>query len=695
MADVSSKLQVVISANTAQMSGQIAKATKSIGLLNSTLGSLKGYLLGAFGGHQIIRGIQNAISTIADFEKQMDKVRAITGATGTDFTKLEKNALDLGRATEYTARQIAGLQVEYGRLGFSSREILNSTKATLNLATATGEDLTRSAEIAGSTLRAFQLDATEMGRVTDVITGALNKSALALDSFADGMKYVAPVAEATNVSIEETSALLGILADAGIKGSQAGTSLRRIFTLLDRSGKPVVERLKELAAQGITLADANDEVGLYAQTALLVITKQIDRFEELTTVLENLNGEAERTAEIMRDNLSGDFDKLKSAMEGVVLEGGAFNGFFRGLTQNLTNTVSLLNDKAIPAWERYWQFVSLPLTGGAGITGLFHTAEEIAKAAAEVAKIQEEATKKTAESIDRQAKQGLETFGTTAKGLEALKAAYSSNVNGLEIYKRAVEFAKDELKKETTAQLDNVKARLEAIEARKKEFKLIRDIRNAEFEALKEKDLPTDVDFSGAFNPSLFNNPKLGGLLDEDTQRLAQEAADNYDLVFDRIVEGTERMTKATEDNNKALIDQAQNYARIASAASDAIAQGIAGEKTFAQVLSSTTASIVDSLEAQALAYMIKNQARFGLPGIIAATAGFAVVKGLFSRISKQGRGGEGGGAYGGSNSGISSSSYSLAQDSSVRITGETVIKGQDLYIAFKNYSDSKYSTHG
>lgn len=692
MADVLSKLAVVITANTAQMTGQLKTANKSLGLMNSTLNTLKASLIGTFGAYQIVNGIRNAISTIAEFEKQMDKVRAITGATGTEFDKLEKNALDLGKSTEYTARQIAALQVEYGRLGFSSREILNSTKATLNLATATGEDLARSAEIAGATLRAFQLDASEMGKVTDTMTGVLNRSALALDTFADGMKYVAPVAEATNVTLDETSALLGILADAGIKGSQAGTSLRRIFTQLDKSGKPVVERLKELAAQGITLAGANDEVGLYAQTALLVITKQIDRFEELTTVLENLNGEAERTAEIMRDNLSGDFDKLKSAMEGVVLEGGAFNGFFRGLTQNLTNTVSLLNDKAIPAWERYWQFVSLPITGGAGIAGLFHTSEEIAKAAAEAAKIQEEATKKTAESIDRQAKQGLETFGTTVKGLEALKAAYSSNVNGLEIYKRAVEFAKEELKKETEAQLEATRAKLEAIAAREKEFQLLRQRRTAEFEGLKEGGLP-ELDFSGALKPELFNNPKLGSLLDEDTQRLAQEAADNYDLVFDRIVDGTERATAATAAS-------IQEWVRFAEISGAAISQAIANDESLAKSAAAVTADILDASNKRIAAYLGEGIAKAfainPIAGAAIATVGLAAISGLLRKYAKSSNGTSAGGASTTRATEVAArASYGAAQSSAPSPVLETQVRGQDLWVVLKNYESTKKSTHG
>lgn len=683
MADILSKLSVIITANTAQMVSALANGNKSVALLDSTLRSLKNQLIGTFGAYQIVNGIRNAISTIAEFEKQMDKVRAITGATGTEFDKLEKNALDLGRSTEYTARQIAGLQVEYGRLGFSSREILNSTKATLNLATATGEDLARSAEIAGATLRAFQLDASEMGRVTDVMTGVLNQSALALDSFADGMKYVAPVAEATNVTLDETSALLGILADAGIKGSQAGTSLRRIFTLLDRSGKPVVERLKELAAQGITLAAANDEVGLYAQTALLVITKQIDRFEELTTVLENLNGEAERTAEIMRDNLSGDFDKLKSAMEGVVLEGSKMNPMFRAVTQSATDFFTVMADRG---------FVSA--VGRTGfLAGFFGEGlEDVVKEIEAARKLQEEFDKKTAESIDRQAKQGLETFGTTVKGLEALKAAYSSNVNGLEIYKRAVEFAKDALKKETEAQLEATRAKLEAIAAREKEFQLLRQKRNAEFEGLKEGGLP-ELDFSKAFNPDLFNNPKLRGLLDEDTQRLAQEAADNYDLVFDRIVDGAERATAATGAS-------IQEWVRFAEISGAAISQAIANDESLAKSAAAVTADILDASNKRIAAYLGEGIAKAfainPIAGAAIATVGLAAISGLLRKYAKSSNGTSAGGASTTRATEVAArASYGAAQSSAPSPVLETQVRGQDLWVVLKNYESTKKSTHG
>lgn len=687
MADVLSKLAVVITANTAQMSAQLKTANKSLGLMTSTVNSLKTALIGSFGAYAVIGAIKNSISIIADFEKQMSKVRAITGATGEDFARLEKNALDLGKSTEYTARQIASLQVEYGRLGFSTKEILNSTKATLNLATATGEDLTRSAEIAGSTLRAFQLDAKEMGRVTDVITGALNKSALALDTFADGMKYVAPVAEATNVSIEETSALLSVLADAGIKGSQAGTSLRRIFTLLTKDGGTLQDRLAKLGKEGITLAGANDEVGLYAQTALLVIVKQIEKVNKLAEEFKNLNGEAERTAEIMRDNLSGDFDKLTSAIEGVVLEGSAFNGFLRGTIQNLTNTVSLLNNQAIPAWQRYLQLVSLPATGVAGVIGLFDTAEEIAKKSEEAAKIQEEANKKVQESITKQALQGLEAFGKTEKGLEALRVAYASNVNGVDIYKEALSIVQAELKAETEALLKATEAQIEKNKALEKAAKLAAELseieRGARIATLERS----------------YKDPSqtLGGFTATDPQAeitFNQAVAASYDSISAAIA----RANLKSDDYAKSIENQQAAWLQFATVSGHAISQAIEADQSLSKSAAAVTASIIDGSQQRIAAYLGEGIAKAfainPIAGAAIATAGLAVISGLLRKYARRS---EGSSAYGSSPSvnsvGEFRSGGSGVQSSTPVL--ETQVRGQDLWVVLKNYETSKYSTHG
>ena len=294
-------------------------------MLFRSLNRIKNTMLGTFGAYAVLHAIQNNVKALADFDREMTQVKVITNSTKAEMKVFEQSALNIGSTTRYAATEVAKLQLEFGRLGFSTREILLSTKATLDLATATGENLPRAAEIAGATLRGFNLDASEMGRVTNVMAKALNESALTLDSFADGMKYVAPVATAVGVSIEETSAMLSVLSDAGIKGTMAGTSLRRIFTLLSKDGGTLQEKMASLAEKGISLANANDEVGLYAQTSLLILTRYFPVIDELKKSMEAAKDEAEDMAIAMNENLATSIDIAKNSMDAYLLslkEGG-------------------------------------------------------------------------------------------------------------------------------------------------------------------------------------------------------------------------------------------------------------------------------------------------------------------------------------------------------------------------------------
>ena len=263
-----------------------------------------------------------AVKTFADFEQSMAKVNAVSGATGAEFKALNQLAKDLGSSTRFTATEVSDLMLNYSKLGFSAGEIEKITGATLSLALATGEDLAKSAEVAGSTLRAFGLDASEMLRVTDVMAKSFSSSALDLDRFSESMKYVAPIAASAGISIEETSAMLSILANSGIKGSQAGTSLRRIISDLGTTSGGTTNAIAKLAKQGLNLADAKDEVGRTAQSALLILSKGVDQIKPLTAEYENAAGSAEAMAAIMDNTLQGSMFKMKSALEGAAISLG-------------------------------------------------------------------------------------------------------------------------------------------------------------------------------------------------------------------------------------------------------------------------------------------------------------------------------------------------------------------------------------
>lgn len=251
------------------------------------------------------------------FEAEMSKVKAVSGATAEEFKALSDNAKDLGASTMFTAREVAQLQTEFAKLGFTATEITKVTESTLALAQASGSDLARAAEVAGSTLRAFGLDASETGRVADVMAKSFSTSALDMEHFANSMAFVAPVAKSAGMSIEETSAMLAVLANAGIKGSKAGTALRRIISEIGATGKPVSEALKDLASKGLNLADAKDEVGRSAQSALLILSEGVEQIKPLTKEFENSAGAANAMATEMGDNALGASKRLESAMEGL------------------------------------------------------------------------------------------------------------------------------------------------------------------------------------------------------------------------------------------------------------------------------------------------------------------------------------------------------------------------------------------
>lgn len=258
-----------------------------------------------------------SVKTAADFEQAMAKVKAVSGATGGAFKALEKQAKDLGSSTVFTAQQVAGLQENYAKLGFSSEEIGKVTEATLMLAQASGSDLAQAAEVAGGTLRAFGLDADETAHLTDVMAKSFSTSALDLERFQESMKYVAPVAKAAGISVEQTTAMLGLLANAGVHGSQAGTALRRIISELGATGGDVAGTIQKLAGEGLDLADAKDEVGRSAQSALLILAEGIGTLDDYTAELEGADGAAAGMAATMNDTTTGSLLRMQSAIEGA------------------------------------------------------------------------------------------------------------------------------------------------------------------------------------------------------------------------------------------------------------------------------------------------------------------------------------------------------------------------------------------
>lgn len=332
-------------------------------------------IVSAFAFRAIIGGISGVVKSFAKFEAQMAAVKAISGASEEQFKELTDSARELGETTVFTATEVGKLQEEFARLGFTTPEILAAQQATLDLAAATGENLKSAAAIAGSSLRAFGLEAEQIVRVTNVMGASFTGSALNLERFTQSMKFAAPVAKTAGFTIEETGAMLMVLADAGLHGSIAGNALKNIFLRLgDANSKlnkslgftvqglpQLIEEMKKMKAATFDLTDATELLDKRSAPAFLVLLRNIDELELQLDVLNEAEGNISRMAAIRLDTLAGDFTLLQSATEGLgIAIGEVFDFSMRKSIQSLTAWVQALtqNEKAIKRIRKFFNAVS-------------------------------------------------------------------------------------------------------------------------------------------------------------------------------------------------------------------------------------------------------------------------------------------------------------------------------------------------
>jgi TP901 family phage tail tape measure protein len=309
--------------------------------------SLGREIIAAFGVTAGIAGfvsvLRGAIRISADFEAQMSKVRAVSGATNKQMAELEKTAKQLGASTMFTATQVGQLQEEYAKLGFSTEQIQQATAATLDLAAATGSSLAQAAEVAGATVQGFGLDAAETVRVTDVMAQSFNRSALDIERFRESIKLVAPIARAANIDLETTTALLGELANAGLSGSIAGTALKNLLSKLSDENSDLSKQLgfavknsddlflafEKLAKMNIDLTAATELTDERSKAAFITLFNGIDTVKDLDAALRDAAGSTKEMARIMQDNLQGSLTILSSAYEGFILKVMEGNGLLK------------------------------------------------------------------------------------------------------------------------------------------------------------------------------------------------------------------------------------------------------------------------------------------------------------------------------------------------------------------------------
>ncbi len=355
MATNTEKIVVQVVVQGDKQLGNLEKKTKST---TKSFGKMTAGIVGAVAAFRTITAaVGSAIKSFRDFEFQMAKVKAITGASNADFKKLSQTALDLGRSTFFTAKQVAELQTNFGKLGFSTQEILDAQEATLLLATATDSDLARAAIVAGAAVRGFGLDAKETQRVTDVMASAFTSSALDLEKFQTSMTKVAPIAAGANISLEATTAVMGTLTDAGIEASIAGTSLRNIFLKMQdpasdlskhlgftvNSSDDLERALQQLNAEGLSNAQMMELVDLRQVAAFQTMINGSERVSYLTKQFNLANGAAEDMASVVGNTLEGAFKRMMSATEGLqiaLMKGGGGMARFINNIADFTNRIT-------------------------------------------------------------------------------------------------------------------------------------------------------------------------------------------------------------------------------------------------------------------------------------------------------------------------------------------------------------------
>ena len=390
--------------------GQVTKKAEGFGGSLLSLNKIKTVLAGVFvtiGAMitgQIVGGLRDAISTIIEFEKKNSTLAAILGTTKKSIKDLTDEARRLGATTSYTAAQVTALQIELAKLGFFKEDIKAMTPSVLKFAKAVDTDLASAATLAGATLRIFNLDAEDTERAVSTMTMGCNASALSFEYLNTAMSIVGPVANSFGFTIEETTALLGALANSGFDASSAATATRNILlNLADGSGKlalalggPVdnledlVKGLKKLNSEGIDLNKALDLTDKRSVAAFNTFLNGTDTVLNLRDAVTGAEEGFNAMAEEMGDNVQGALNRLSSTIEGVVLRFYESKGILRDLIDLVTLMVEGVGGM-IDMFNK-WRVVTYTVTaylvsyyGGVKIATMWHARFKTATLASVVA----------------------------------------------------------------------------------------------------------------------------------------------------------------------------------------------------------------------------------------------------------------------------------------------------------------------
>lgn len=314
-----------------------------------------------------------ALKVAGDFEAGMSEVSAITGATGKDMQALEKQAKTLGATTKFSARDAAEGMKYFGMAGYDTNQIMSALPSTLNLAAAGNVDLGIACDIVSDAMTGLGMSANETTKFTDIMAATITNSNTSVELMGETLKYVGPVAGTLGIGMGDLSVAIGLMGNAGIKGSQAGTALRAGLTNLVKPTKEMKIAMEKYGVELVKNADGSVNMmgtmenlrstlgGLdqatQAQALATIFGKEAmsawasvvnaseGDFNKLSEAIANSDGKASDMAKTMQDNLKGSIDNMKSAFEGLLITiGERLIPVFRSLVDGITGVFTWFNN---------------------------------------------------------------------------------------------------------------------------------------------------------------------------------------------------------------------------------------------------------------------------------------------------------------------------------------------------------------
>lgn len=318
-----------------------------------------------------------AVKTAADFEKGMSKVQSISGASEKDMKRLSDKAKEMGAKTKFSASESADAFSYMAMAGWKTKDMLDGIEGVMYLAGATGEDLASTSDIVTDALTAFGMTAKDTNRFVDVLAQAANSTNTDVSKMGEAFKYVAPVAGSLGYSVEDAAVAMGLMANSGIKASQAGTAMRSWFTNMAKPSKQTAEAMDAL---GLSLTDSSGKIkplnslmtemrekfsglteaqktqyaaaiaGKTGMSGLLAVVNATDKdFKSVTDSINNSAGAAENMYKVANDNLNGSLTELKSKAESIAITIGdklsPYIKKFVGVLQGWADKINNLDDK--------------------------------------------------------------------------------------------------------------------------------------------------------------------------------------------------------------------------------------------------------------------------------------------------------------------------------------------------------------